>query len=192
MSELINMRSSAQDVTTLNNLVDFVYQNAKSEKQLTMVEIGSYQGQSMEIFAKTGKLRTIICVDSWQPGYDSNDIASSSDMNAVECEFDRRLQQFDGSDVTILKHKGTIDTFINSDEFKKIYGNIDFVYIDACHTYDAVKHDIEMCQIHLKPAIAICGHDYVPGWSNVMKAVDAKLGRPDRTFPDGSYAKLTV
>ena len=192
MSELINMRSKSHDVDALKTLVDFVYQNAKGKNRLTMVEIGSYQGQSMEIFAKTGKIQTIVCVDPWQPGYDSNDIASSSDMNAVESEFDRRRQQFDGSQTVVLKHKGTLDTFINSDEFKRVAGSIDFVYIDACHTYDAVKHDIETCQIHLKPAIAICGHDYTNLNCDVNKAVDFMLGKPDRTFPDGSYAKLIV
>ena len=35
----------------------------------------------------------------------------------------------------------------------------------------------------------ICGHDYCPGWPGVIKAVEEKLGKPDKTFLDGSWMK---
>ena len=33
---------------------------------LTLVEIGSYAGESAEIFAQSGKFSTIVCIDPWQ------------------------------------------------------------------------------------------------------------------------------
>lgn len=58
---------------------------------LTMVEIGSYAGESMEMFASSSKFKTVICVDPWENDYDINDTASTkSDMNAVQNAFDAR------------------------------------------------------------------------------------------------------
>ena len=37
-------------------------------ENLTLVEIGSYMGESMEIFAQSGKFSKIICIDPWTNG----------------------------------------------------------------------------------------------------------------------------
>lgn len=42
---------------------------------------------------------------------------------------------------------------------------LDFVYIDADHSYEAVKSDIEAWWKHLKPGGILAGHDWVlDGW----------------------------
>lgn len=170
MSELVNMRPDS------NGLVDLIALMAsKKEGKLTMIEIGSYQGESMEIFAKSGHVQKIICIDPWKSGYDNADVASKSDMNKVEAAFDERAaaaKEF----AEVVKHKGTIDTFIKSEDFCP---DIDFVYIDACHRYEGCKHDIEMCINAVKPTIAYSGHDFVDGWCGVKKAVNELLGEPD-------------
>ena len=48
--------------------------------KINMVEIGSYAGESADIFASDPKTKTIWCVDPWLPGYDENDAASSTDF----------------------------------------------------------------------------------------------------------------
>lgn len=73
-----------------------------------MVEIGSYQGESAEIFLASGRIRRIYCVDPWQMYYDPDDGAAFTDMARVEADFDRRLSK----DSRVVKVKGTIETFI--------------------------------------------------------------------------------
>lgn len=51
-------------------------------------------------------------------------------------------------------------------------GFYDFVFIDADHSYEAVRKDIEAWQslTHF-----LCGHDYCLKWPGVIKAVDELL-----------------
>lgn len=184
MIDIIDMRPNGDD---LIDLAKMIYDKAK--RKLNMIEIGSYQGQSMEFFASTTLLDTIICIDPWQCFYDNADPAAYTDMMQVERLFDNRMQ-FMQMYFNIVKHKGTIDTFVQSIDFAKYRQNIDFVYIDALHTYDGCKHDIDICQKYIKPKIAYAGHDYVDGWAGVKKAVNEMLGVPDKTFEDGSWMKF--
>lgn len=56
-------------------------------------------------------------------------------------------------------------------------GELDLVFIDAEHTYDAVKLDIKTWCLKLKKSGILAGHDYDhPNFSGVKKAVDEFLG----------------
>ena len=57
------------------------------------------------------------------------------------------------------------------DDFKDQY--FDFVYIDSCHLYEAVKADLNSFLPKLKEQGVMAGHDYVK-YSNfgVIQAVD--------------------
>jgi SAM-dependent methyltransferase len=63
--------------------------------------------------------------------------------------------------------------------------SLDWVYIDADHTYSAVKADLEAFRRVVKPGGVICGDDYDDdGWwaDGVTKAVDefaGSVGRPE-------------
>lgn len=157
---------------------------------ITMVEIGSYKGESAEIFLKTGKVAKIYCIDPWQMFYDPDDGAAFTDMVKVEAEFDRRHS----ADPRVTKVRGTVDTFVKEyGSVAGVFDKIDLVYIDGLHTYEGVHHDIEMAMANFKPRIAIAGHDYYQGnWPGIVKAIDELLGAPDATFADGSWMKRTV
>jgi hypothetical protein len=60
-----------------------------NRENLTLVEIGSYMGESMDIFAQSNKFSKIFCVDPWTNGYDDGD-ASSFDCEYAEKHFDKR------------------------------------------------------------------------------------------------------
>jgi len=49
-------------------------------------------------------------------------------------------------------------------------GQLDFVFIDADHAYQAVKYDIQLWMPKIKKGGYICGHDYTR--QGVKKAVD--------------------
>ena len=61
------------------------------------------------------------------------------------------------------------------------------VYIDALHTYDGVKSDINLYKSKIKLGGFICGHDYDNNWKEVIRAVDETLGKPEYIFDDFSW-----
>lgn len=148
----------------------------------TIVEIGSYMGESSEIFAQEFPKGKIICIDSWEGGFDDSDSCSESDYSEVEEQFDLRLSLYDN----IQKIKGYSTDY----SFE-----CDVVYIDACHKYECVINDIK----HWLPLTKqiISGHDYNtdefiqyhPHIAGVKVAVNELLGTPDNNYGDGSWYK---
>jgi predicted O-methyltransferase YrrM len=65
-----------------------------NKDKITIVEIGSYMGESAEIFAQQFPNATIYCVDPFANGYDESDIASTADYLDVEQQFDLRIKQY--------------------------------------------------------------------------------------------------
>jgi hypothetical protein len=156
-------------------LIDFL------PASICMIELGSFSGESTRQFLQSPKIKQLHCVDMWQGGYDPDDLASKWDMQWAERLFDQVL-----SDPRVVKHK--MDTLAAASQF--LDGSMDFVYIDANHTYDFVKRDIIAYRPKIKKGMYIGGHDYGetthPG---VQKAVDELLGKPDLVFPDRSWVK---
>jgi hypothetical protein len=147
------------------------------------VEIGSYQGESTLTFAKSGKFSRIYAIDPWSDEvYDEDDKATlHCPMGFVEVAFEINLKQYISKGV-VHKLKGTGEQWIK--EFMD--NTVDFIYIDANHTYSAVKKDILMWKSKLRYGGILAGHDYGthPG---VKKAVDEIFGSPDKTFSDFSW-----
>lgn len=148
----------------------------------TIVELGSYMGESSLIFAQEFPKGKIICIDSWEGGFDDSDSASFSNYKEVEEQFDLRMTQYPN----IKKLKGYSTDFSIE---------CDMVYIDACHKYECVINDIK----HWTPLVKkiISGHDYHtddfifrnPHIAGVKVAVNELIGLPDKTFEDGSWFK---
>ena len=178
----MNMRTE-YSCKGLSQLID----SLKKDK-LIGVEIGSYAGESAKAFIDTGHIKTLICIDIWEIqdcGYGN----TYNDIAVAEQRFDKMQAESNGK---IIKFKGTIDDFIASDLYKQFTGKIDFVYIDALHTYDGCKHDILQTMEFLKPLAAIAGHDYAdsPAYlAGVKKAVNEIFEKPDVTFCDSSWIK---
>jgi hypothetical protein len=51
-------------------------------------------------------------------------------------------------------------------------GYLDFVYIDADHSFNGVKSDLEQAYMKVKKGGFIGGHDYCTNFQGVIKAVD--------------------
>lgn len=61
--------------------------------------------------------------------------------------------------------------------------SVDFLFIDAAHTYEAVKADLTAWWPKMKPGATFAGHDYVPQWPGVVQAVNEfseRVGVPFR------------
>lgn len=163
---MIGLESICRDITSRGNVRKFV-------------EIGCFSGESAVIFHNNLPGCSIYCVDPWLKGYHDADSSSHQEMDLVEKAFDVRTSAC----LNIIKKKGVSDDFSSDPELL----SVDAAYIDACHTYEAVKKDISFWLPRCK--IAICGHDYSTCWPGVRQAVDEMLGCPNVTYCDGSWLK---
>ncbi len=129
------------------------------------VEVGSYEGKSaaymiVEII-NSGKNIKFDCIDNW---CNHNDIRDP----------DETYQKF-------LDNMKSVREYINpirmdSVEASKLYpdNSIDFVYIDADHSYESVKNDINAWLPKVKIGGILAGHDYP--MKSVRDAVHEVLG----------------
>jgi hypothetical protein len=145
-----------------------------------MVEIGSYTGESTELFCMSGRVIKIHAVDPWQNGYDAGDEASYiRSMADVEEVFDVRTARF-GEMVVKRKMKSVDAAMLFRDrgvDCVYIDGLHTYdVYIDGLHTYDGVIADIKTWLPKIRFDGVIAGHDYhIEG---VRRAVSELLGNP--------------
>lgn len=131
------------------------------------IEVGSYVGRTALALLEAGASE-VYCVDTWEGGADEKDEAN-------------RLYQRHGSRVfeTFCRNAG--DAFLfdifplvgTSLQWAKVWPfKVDLVYLDASHDYDSVKADIEAWWPHVEEGGILCGHDFDPYWSGVMRAVE--------------------
>lgn len=180
----IQMRSEIS-LVGLQDFCDFINSKFSESPIESIVEIGSYTGESAVFFAKQFPNATIYCVDPWTPGYDDTDIASNSEFEVVEKMFDERTKGYN-----IVKIKA---------DSLHIDIECDIVYIDGCHQYECVKDDIKYWKKRCSKAIA--GHDYYPKEiadqhphiKGVREAVDELFSDQQiHTFADGSWLVIPI
>lgn len=176
MLDKIDIRKSRFAKIGLENMCDYI----GDMSEFKMIEIGSYAGNSTEIFLK--RVKWCFCIDPWENFYDPEDGASEGiDMRLVEKQFNQLRDKFDNFTKYKVKSSEAVDIFED--------GTIDLIYVDGLHQYEGVKNDIELYLPKVKEGGYIAGHDYksrhFPG---VEKAVD-EFFTPDKTFKDSSWIK---
>ncbi len=161
----------------------------------TLVEVGSFLGKSAAYMAErikeSGKNLKLICVDPWSdtdyakwwidcvtprpsPPPDENLIGKSlwNGINYTLSEVGARAEL-----MRMKSHEA-------APGFKD--GSLAFVFIDADHRYEPVKHDIALWRSKIKAGGILAGHDYLPDeWPGVIQAVDEAF--PDREIRGSSW-----
>lgn len=167
-----------QGLVDLTNLVKTMF-----DYKLKLIEIGSYAGESTQIFIDSDMFEEIVCVDAWLNGYnDGSSISDCFPMKKIERYFTKKVA-LKNKDI-IIKKKGNSDDVCLKLEDNKY----DMVYIDGGHTYEQVKKDIVNYLPKIKIGGIISGHDYSPeGWVGVVKAINEVLGEPNYIFKDNSW-----
>lgn len=170
------MRGMPEFIQGLENLISWIGQ-FKNVDDLTLLEIGSYAGESTVVFAKSFK--EVLAIDPWVDNYDLTDITCDHlSLPEVEKHFDINVRNYSN----IKKFKMKSNDFFKMKQIPKF----DVVYIDGVHTYEQVAKDIETSK-KFSPLI-IAGHDYSNFWPGVVQAIEEKLGKPHQTFCDSSWA----
>lgn len=135
------------------------------------IEVGSWKGKSSSYMAEaiknSGKNIEFYCVDTWAgtPGEHDEDIDVIN--NQLMEVFENNMSPF--SEYYTAVRKPSVEA---AKDF--LPGTADFIYIDADHSYEAVKEDIESWLPILKKGGVIAGDDY--NSRLVSRAVHEKLG----------------
>lgn len=178
-SNFLYMRNAQFLQNGLNNLIDYV-NSFQNTKELNMIEIGSYLGESTIMFAE--HFNSVVSIDPFIEDYDLNDATCyHAPLNKVFEQFKKNI-----SNVSNIHHiRETSDDAIDKLPNEKYF----LVYIDGLHTYDQVKKDIENYKKLIPKGGFICGHDYSTNWQGVKDAIDEAFVSPDVVFEDTSWIK---
>jgi predicted O-methyltransferase YrrM len=132
------------------------------ESGATLIEVGTYKGQSFSYLIveaiNAGKTFDFIAIDAC-PWPD------------VEPDFTRNMEP-------LKDHYRTLfggDSFDRANDFED--GSIDFVFLDANHSYEFISKDIAAWLPKIKKGGILAGHDYDPkDWPGVIQAVKETFG----------------
>lgn len=120
-------------------------------------EIGTHRGTFAKMLLDQWAGNTLYCIDPWKGGYYPGDPASESD----------RTVDYEAAVAVLRPHSNRVEIVqATSQEASKRFpdNGLDFVYIDANHSYEHVLEDLRLWWPRIKQGGIIAGHDFVcPG-----------------------------
>jgi len=133
------------------------------------VELGTWQGKSLLYLAEkvkeSGKDIKLVGIDTFEG---TGGMLAESGMTSDQV-YNKYLQNIEPFKDIITTHRGSTHDLhtLFKDE------SIDFLFIDADHSYEAVRKDIELWFPKVKTGGIISGHDYTTLYGyGVVRAVD--------------------
>lgn len=137
-----------------------------------IVEFGCWEGRSTVVLANAAAPEPVIAVDHWK-GSDTLTIAEYAPDRDVKAIFDLNVELLTAGNVDVRDM--ATRTFCDGYRGR----GVKFIHIDADHAYEQVVQDIRWALDNAVPGAVICGDDYKPYWSGVIRAVDELV--PGRT-----------
>lgn len=154
---------------------------SKLGRGITLWEVGSFAGESAEIFSKY--VHEVVCIDPWVGRVDG------ARMEDIEGDFDERARR--AGNIRKMKMTSLEASKLVADE------GIDCVYLDAGdHTYEQTLEDIRLWTPKVRQGGLITGHDYpTPGvptraiYMGVKQAISEYFPERElKVFLDTSWA----
>ena len=146
------------------NYEDLYFEMVNRFDEGNFIEIGVYRGGSLSYLAETvkrsGKLIKLWGVDNFSENYQLGKESALTYSKAIEA-----LSPY--SDIVTLIKTDSVEA---AKKFPT--GYFDFIFIDACHEYEAVLEDIKAWYPKLKIGGIIAGHDYFEEYAGVSQAVN--------------------
>jgi len=134
-----------------------------ASKSKNVVEIGSWKGRSTKALLESCK-GMVYAVDHWKGS--ATDI--TQDLVYLKPIYDDFIKNVGHYENLIVDPGYSVDIAKNYEN-----NSIDMVFIDAGHTYEECKADIEAWLPKCRKIIA--GHDYTENYTGVVKAVNEKF-----------------
>ena len=156
---------------------------------IIMAEVGSYAGESGLFFLKSGKIKKFYAIDPWKDklegkidGTEEFKIRTKyvyDNMEWAEKSFDVRMKPY--KDIVVKLRMTLFEAW-------DLLPQLDFIYIDGDHRYDAVLNDILLAKKLVKEGGIIAGHDYHEESPGVVRAVKEVFKDSFKIlYPDSSW-----
>jgi hypothetical protein len=116
-----------------------------------IVEVGIAEGKYSESLCIANPQAQIYGIDPYEPHRGYNDYTRRSTFEKLETNAHKRLDKF--SNYQFIR-KYSVDAV---SEFEN---NLDFVYLDADHSYETVTQDIQLWLPKIRSGGILAGHDY--------------------------------
>ena len=137
---------------------------------VAMIEVGSFAGESTQIFCASPKIVSVHCIDSW----------AAQKHEDAELRFKRWAA---------TERKVSFDKALSLKAVLRIPdASVDFVYIDANHAYEHIQADIAAWRAKVRAGGWLGGHDYSWEFKGVIQAVGEAFRKPEGVFCDSSWA----
>jgi predicted O-methyltransferase YrrM len=156
------------DKDSIRKLLEEVAGNSKF---IRVIEVGTWIGSTAkfmhEVLQELGVAHRIDCIDTFEgtPSDHTSDLAKALG-GSTHAKFIENVGDLRGQ--VIFEHVGS-----SQDVALAWQDKADLIFIDADHSYEGCKADIESWRVHLKAGGILCGHDYgVSGLEGVTRAVD--------------------
>ncbi|MBM3838681.1 MAG: tetratricopeptide repeat protein [Verrucomicrobia bacterium] len=124
----------------------------------TGVEVGVRKGQFSEHLLQHWQGRLLFSVDPWrefsQREYQDSANVSQANQDQLCCDTIKRLMRYAGRSVIWRMTSREAAPLVPD-------GSLDFCYVDADHSYEAVREDIQLWHPKVKPGGILGGHDYI-------------------------------
>lgn len=144
------------------------------------VEVGVFKGEFSELLLNYSGLSKLYSVDPWI--HQDGSVYSEDDSNLNNEEFGsiydqvvEKLKKY--GERSVVLRKFSVDA---ARQFSD--GSLDFVYIDANHSYEACREDMETWWPKLKRGGVFSGHDYRDDRFGVKKAADEFVEKHDQVL----------
>jgi glycosyltransferase involved in cell wall biosynthesis len=149
------------------------------------VEVGVAFAGHAEYILNNTNVKQIIGIDPYRHlnNYDDPMNYSNNDFEKINDFVQERMKTFKGR----YKHLRLLSTIAS----QKVGSDLDFVYLDADHSYEGLKSDISVWYEKVRVGGIIAGHDYGhENFPGVKKAVDeffSRFGWTINWFNDGVW-----
>ena len=173
------MKAMKVDGFMIEEELTWLYETA--QRMDSVVEVGSWKGRSTTALLE-GCKGIVTAVDNWS-GHDPSTNGVLEATVAKEDVFQTFCDNTAGYDNLRIVQGNS------SECATRVVGQVDMVFIDAEHTYEGCKADLEAWLPKCRKVIGI--HDYNQSWPGVIKAVNELLGIPKKTVGVIAYFDLT-
>lgn len=137
----------------------------------TLAEVGVWLGEASYFFAQFFPNAHLYLVDPWKPS--NQYLETGQGPGTSQKDYDQALQNVK----RLFQDNPQVSIFPKSSQeaLSLVPNNLDLVFIDGDHSYEAVKHDILSWKQKVRPGGILAGHDYHPNFPGVVEAVDECL-----------------
>jgi hypothetical protein len=151
-----------QDALEFRRPFDFFLKKYFGVKPLIGVEVGVWRGDHAKQMLELLNFKHLYLIDSYLSFAEGDFVFSTTNAENNFKIAKQTVAKF--SQVEFLK-------MLSADGANKIQNNLDFVYIDADHTYHGVKSDLETWYSKVCVGGIFGGHDFSVDFQSVVRAV---------------------